>query len=130
MLEVRLLILFSIAWIAVFLIYAGFLPVAGLLELDLYRFYSIAAVIGWLAGNVYQLRRVAEANRRSLWPSDLLIYLVGPPSLVLIVRGLAPPEHLAAAPFVPLYSLGVYGLFFLVPVTLAATRTPRRRPGE
>ncbi|MEM1180886.1 MAG: hypothetical protein AAGM22_21250 [Acidobacteriota bacterium] len=126
MLELRLLGAFSIAWLLVFLVYAGVLPANGNLSLDLYRFYSIAAVLGWIAGNVYQLRKRPEKPRA--WPSPLLVYLVGPPSLVLLARAMAPEVDKAAAPFVPLYSLVVYGIFFLVPVTLAVTRTPRHRP--
>ncbi|MEO1086225.1 MAG: hypothetical protein AAFY88_18455 [Acidobacteriota bacterium] len=125
MLELRLLGVFSIAWLLVFLVYAGILPAGGNLSLDLYRFYSIAAVLGWISGNVYQLRKRPENPKK--WPNNLLVYLVGPPSILLLVRAMAPLADKAAAPFVPLYSLVVYGIFFLVPVTLAVTRTPRHR---
>lgn len=125
MLELRLLAGFSIAWLLVFLVYGGALPAAGRVSLDLYTFYSIAAVLGWLAGNVYQLRRQPE--KKLVGPSDLLVYLVGPPSLLLLLRAMAPRAEQAAAPFVPIYSLAVYGIFFLIPVTLASTRTPRER---
>lgn len=125
MLEVRLLGVFSITWLLVFLVYVGLLPKSGNLDLDLYRFYSIAAVLGWISGNIYQLRR--RRDKPKTWPGDLLVYLFGPQSLLLLVRAMAPQADQAAAPFVPFYSLVVYCLFFLVPITLAVTRTPRRR---
>ena len=125
MLELRLLAGFSIAWLLVFLVYAGLLPAAGRVSIDLYRYYSIAAILGWLAGNVYQFRRQPE--KKLVGPSNLLVYLVGPPSLLLLLRAMSPASEQAAAPFVPLYSLAVYGIFFLVPITLASTRTPRER---
>ncbi|MEM6792977.1 MAG: hypothetical protein AAF725_03295 [Acidobacteriota bacterium] len=125
MLEVRLLAFFSVLWILVFLSFAGLIPAAGLLGLDLYRLYSVAAVLGWTSGNVFQLRRSSPSLRR--WANPLLVYLVGPASIVLLLRSLAPLHMRGAAPFVPLYALVVYCVFFLVPVTLAATRTPRLR---
>jgi hypothetical protein len=51
---------------------------------------------------------------------------VGPPSLLYILRALAPQAVQHAAPLVPLYSFVVYALFFLVPVTLRKTFTDPR----
>lgn len=123
--EIWLLSFFSVAWVVVFLAFAGLLPLAGVIELDLYRLYSVAAVLGWTAGNVYMLRRATLPG--GLFGKRLLgVYGVGPLSILFLLRALAPPAVHAAAPFVPIYSACVFSLFFLIPVTLKATRTPRR----
>ena len=122
--ELALLAAFSAAWLLAILAGIGLVPLAGTLTLDLYRLYSIAAVLGWVAGNIYVFRSRAAHDhfRRRL----LLSYLIGPPSFVYLLRALASTTAQQAAPFVPLYSFVVYSLFFLVPLTLRATRTPRR----
>ncbi len=127
--EPALLAAFSAAWLLAILAGVGLVPLAGTLALDLYRLYSIAAVLGWVAGNIYVFRSRAVPQhpfRRRL----LLSYLIGPPSFVYLLRALAPQAVQQAAPFVPLYSFAVYALFFLVPLTLRATRTPRRTPRQ
>lgn len=93
--------------------------------LDLERFppprslFSFAAILGWIAGNVFMSRQVSSGlSRRALVP----IYLGGPPSLVWLLWACVPEPVQAASPLVPLLALGIYGIFFLVPVTL------RRRP--
>ncbi|MEM1204692.1 MAG: hypothetical protein AAGN66_15805 [Acidobacteriota bacterium] len=117
---------FAAAWLGAILAMVGWLPVAGRLDLDLYRYYSVAAVLGWLTGNVFVFRRNA-LPAGPLRLRILLTYLVMPPGLLYLLRAMAPSAAQAAAPFVPLYGSCVYGLFFLVPLTLRATRTPRRR---
>ena len=94
--------------------------------MDLYRLYSVAAVMGWVAGNLYMLRRGTLPKGR-FTKRLLLVYWVGPISVVFLIRSLASAGDHAAAPFVPLYAACVFSLFFLVPVTLKATRTPRLR---
>ncbi len=124
--EIWLASFFSAAWVIVFLAFAGLLPLAGWLDLDLYRLYSVAAVLGWTTGNVYMLRRSTLPG--GLFGKRLFgVYGVGPLSLLFLLRAMAPSSAHAVAPFVPFYSACVFGLFFLVPVTLKATRTPRRR---
>ncbi len=122
--ELALLALFSAVWLLAALGLFGLLPLAGSLPLDLHRFYSIAAVLGWLAGNLYVLRRrsLGENFRRRL----LLTYVLGPPGVVYLLRALAPATQQAAAPLVPAYAFLVYGIFFLVPVTLRF-KAPSRR---
>ncbi len=125
--ELVLLAVFSAAWLLAILAGMGLVPLAGLLTLDLYRLYSIAAVLGWVSGNIYVFRAQAfPQSRRRL----LLSYLIGPPSFVYLLRGMAPLAYQQAAPFVPIYSFAVYALFFLVPLTLRATRTRRRGLGD
>ena len=128
-LELVLLALFSTAWLFAILAGIGLLPLAGTFDLDLYRLYSVAAVLGWVAGNIYVFRSqiyTKHRNRKRL----LLNYLVGPPSFVYILRAMARQAVQQAAPLVPIYSFAVYALFFLVPVTLRATRKPRRGTGD
>lgn len=124
-LELALLVAFSALWVVAMLAFFGILPLAGAFDLGLYSLYSFAAALGWLAGNVYVLRRrglpAGGRWRRRLLPT----YLLGPPGVVYLLRALAPPSVQAAAPLVPLLSFLVYLIFFLVPVTLRP-RTPRR----
>ena len=123
-LELGLLTVFSAIWILAILTGLGAVPLAGILTLDLYRLYSIAAVLGWVAGNIY-VSRVSAYDRR-FRRVVLLSYLIQPQSCVFLLRTLAEPAVQQAAPVVPLYSFGVYFLFFLVPLTLRATRPQRR----
>ncbi len=123
-LELGLLAVFSAIWLLTILGGLGMLPLAGMLDLDLYRLYSIAAVSGWVAGNIYVSR--SQTFGRRFRKRLLLSYLIGPPSLVYFLRTLAPIAVQQAAPMVPIYGFCVYALFFLVPVTLRVTRTPRR----
>ena len=124
-LEIVLLGVFSTSWLAAIVVLLGLVPVSGTLHLDLYGFYSVAAFLGWISGNVYihrQGKLPADRYRKRL----LLSYLVGPPSLLYILRALASRAVQSAAPLVPIYGFAVYCLFFLVPVTLRATRASRR----
>ena len=133
-LELGLLAFFLAVWLLAILAGLGFLPLAGMLHLDLYRLYSIAAVLGWVAGNIYVFRTqnltgtaAGQPDERRFPKRLLLSYLIQPQSCVYFLRMLAPIEAQQAAPMVPIYAFGVYGLFFLVPLTLRATRTPRRK---
>ena len=121
-LEAALVGISSAVWAVALLGLWGLLPTAGLLDLNLYRLYSVAAVLGWMSGNLFVLRRRALGleHRRRL----LLTYLLGPPAFVYLLRALAPQAAQDAAPFVPLYCFVVYGMLFLVPVTLPARRQP------
>lgn len=127
-LELVLLVSFSAVWLLAVLGLFRILPFAGTFELDLYRLYSVAAVLGWIAGNVYVARRRVLPEGRG-WRSRLLLaYLLGPPGVVYLLRSLAPAAVQNAAPFVPIYGFAVYLTFFLVPVTLRASPgTARRR---
>ena len=128
-LELVLLALFSAAWLYAILAGVGLVPLAGTLDLDLYRLYSVAAVLGWVTGNVYVFRSHTYSKHRYR-KTLLLTYLVGPPSFLYLLRALAQQSVQQAAPLVPIYSFVVYALFFLVPVTLRATRQPRREVGD
>lgn len=115
--ELVLLGLCSALWLAAILGQIGLLPLAGTFRLDLYPLYSLATVLGWLSGNVYVVRQrflPRDRFRRRV----LMSYLFGPPSLLYLLRTLAPAEIQGLAPLVPVYAMAVYGIFFLVPVTL------------
>ncbi len=124
--EAALLIVFSIAWALVILVLLDRLPVAGTLYLDLYSLYGVAAILGWVTGNLYVLRRprMPEGSYRT---QVLISYLLGPLACIYLLRAAAPVSALHAAPLVPLYAFLIYWIFFLVPVTLRATRVQRRQ---
>jgi hypothetical protein len=124
-LEIVLLGVFSASWLAAIVVLLGLVPVSGTLHLDLYSLYSVAAFLGWISGNVY-LHRLGRLPAGRYRKRLLSSYLLGPPSVLYILRALAPKAVQNAAPLVPLYAFVVYCLFFLVPVTLRSTRTPRR----
>lgn len=122
--ESVLLGLFAGVWLLAVLAFLGVPPLAGAVGLDLYHLYSVAAILGWIGGNVYvtRLRRLPGRG----WRKRLLLaYLVGPAGFVYLLRAMAPRAELAAAPLVPIYGFGVFALFFLVPVSLR-TRARRR----
>jgi hypothetical protein len=84
--------------------------------------FAFAAAVGWLAGNLYvQGTRSTVALRRVLLP----LYLGGPPGLVWLYWSWVPLAARLVHPLAPLWALGVFAVFFLVPVTLR--EFPRRR---
>ena len=102
-------------WIMTLVHFLGWVSLARAHRLDLYHYFSVAAVGGWLVGNVcLHRRRRLGASRRLL-----AIYLLGPPGLLYLLWAMGPPELQAIAPLVPLYGFGVFSLFFFVPITLA-----------
>lgn len=108
--------LFLACWAVVLLHRLGLVELAGSLPLALYPLYSLAAALGWAAGITYaRLRRGTEGLlRRRLF----LIFLVGPPGLLFLLRAMAPVAHQQAAPLVPLFAFGVYAALFAVPVKM------------
>ena len=124
-LEVVLLGLFVAAWCLALLSVAAGLPLAGLAPLSLYQLYGIAAAAGWLGGNLYvqRARKLPPMIRRRV----LLIYLLGPPSVVYLLRTMAPAEEQAAAPLAGLWAFGVLTIFFMVPVSLRRAGRPSNR---
>lgn len=122
--ELSLLGVFLAVWTVALASLVGLLPTEGLLDLSLYQLYGVAAALGWLAGNVYvsRSRKVPQPLRRRL----LLVYLLGPPGIIYLVRSLASSSLQARAPFAAIYACGVFFVLFLVPVTLKGT-APKRR---
>jgi hypothetical protein len=123
-LEPVLVALFLAAWIVDLLAVLGLVDLRGNLDLELYPLYSIAAAGGWLAGHVYvaRARGIPKPLRRRIW----LVYFLGPPSLLYLLRAMAPLEVHRAAPFVPVYAFGVWSVFFLVQVYLMPHPAARR----
>lgn len=122
-LELVLLALFFACWLVGFLQFFGLVPTTGSLDLGLRGLFTFAAALGWVAGNVYvqRSRGLPGEIRRRL----LLIYLLGPPGLLFLLRSMASAETQMAAPLAPLYASGVFSILFLVPVSLkGAFRTP------
>lgn len=93
----------------------GFLPLAGVANLSLHPYYAVAAAAGWLAGNLYVMRR--RRLERALRNRLLVAWLLGPPGALFLLRTLAAESVQAAAPLASLYAFGVYGILFAVPVT-------------
>jgi hypothetical protein len=83
----------------------------------------VAATLGWVSGNVfkYRTRKLALTDKGRFF----LVYFVGTPGLLFLLRAMAPQEHQEAAPLVPYLGLAVFTIFFLVPVTLGRFAPPR-----
>ena len=123
--ELGLLGLFLALWTVALAALAGLLPTAGLLNLGLYQLYGIAAFLGWLSGNVFvsRSRKLPKPFRNRI----LIIYLLGPPALIYVLRSLAETEIQASAPLAAVFACGIFFVFFMVPVTLKGSATPRNR---
>jgi hypothetical protein len=129
-LEPVLVAFFLATWIVSLLAVLGLVDLRGSLDLALYPLYSIAAAAGWLAGNVYVVRArgIPSPLRRRIF----LVYFLGPPGVLYLLRAMASLEIQRAAPLVPFYSFGVWSVFFLVQVFLMPHPAARRsvRAGE
>jgi hypothetical protein len=123
--ELGLLGLFLALWAVALAALVGILPTDGLLNLSFYQLYGVAAFLGWLSGNVFVHR--SKKTPKQLRSRLLLIYLLGPPGLIYLLRSLAETEVQAQAPLAAVYSCRVYFVFFLVPVTLTGTAPPGDR---
>jgi cytochrome b len=115
-----LLGLFLACWALSLLSFTRVVPLAGSLPLTLYGYYSVAVALGWGFGILYVRRTwgMATPIRRRF----LLIYYLGPPAILGVLRSMAPWPDQHAAPFVPLYAFGVFSILFLVPVTMKFPR--------
>lgn len=123
-LERGLLALFGFCWLLTVAHLFGQLPLAGRYDLSLYAYYALAAAMGWLAGNVWMARR-RRVDRR-LATRLLIFYLFAPPSALYLLHAAASLESRRVAPLAAVWALGVYVVFFLVPVTLKPKSPPRR----
>ena len=72
--------------------------------------------------------RFGQLPRSAPYPPPLA--LPPPTPFLFLIRALAPLSIQQAAPLVPIYSFGVYSLFFLVPVTLRSAQVPRKKIGD
>lgn len=114
--EPVLLALFLACWLVDLLVLLRVVRLAGMLPLTLYGLYSVAVAFGWLFGNIYVRRRrgLPPPVRRRI----LILYFMGPPGILYLLRYMTPLFLQQAAPFVPLYAFCVFAILFLVPVTL------------
>ena len=123
-LEVALLGIFLACWVLRVLSFLRVINLAGSLPLSLYGFYGVAVALGWGFGILYVIRtRDLPPRIRRLY---LLIYYLGPPAILSLLRGMAPFKAQTDAPFVPLWAFGVFSVLFLVPVTMKFPARPGR----
>jgi hypothetical protein len=108
-------LLFLGCWLLFLCHLAGWISLSDRLPLGLYPYYSLISVVGWFAGMTYvqHSRHVTGAPRRRAF----LISFLGPLSLVFLIRSLAPTLDQRAAPLVPLWAVGVFSIFYYVPVS-------------
>jgi len=118
-----LLGLFLACWALTVLTYARVVDLAGSLPLTLYSYYGVAVCLGWTFGIVYVRR--TWGFPRPLRRRFLLVYYLGPPAILGLLRAMDPLADQRAAPFVPLYAFGVFSILFLVPVTMKFPRPLR-----
>jgi len=115
--------LFLACWLVFLLQLAGLARLPDLPRLTLMQLYSAASALGWVAGMTYVQRTrhlAASPLRRRLF----LLSFCGPPSLVFLLVAMARLQY--QAPLVLLWSLCVFGIFYLVPVSFrSAGRGPR-----
>ena len=109
--------LFLGAWVVVLLHWLHIVSLSGNLPLQsLYPLYSFASALGWSAGTVYVHRRRGLGEReRSL---VMLLYFLGPQGLIFLLWVMTTVAFQRKAPWAAVYALGVYSIFFLVPVKL------------
>lgn len=117
--ETYLLGLCVVCWSLALAHFGGLISLAGPLPLSLYGLYSVAGIAGWLSGNLY-------AGRRKRLPPPLqrrmlVLYSLGPPGMLYLLRALAPAADQLAAPFVQVWALIPYAGLFLVPLVLTWT---------
>jgi hypothetical protein len=105
--------LFLACWVVFLLQLAGIARLPVLPRLTLIQLYSAASALGWAAGMIYvqRTRHLAAPLRRRLF----LLSFCGPPSLVYLLVAMARLQ--LRAPLVLLWSLCVFGIFYLVPVS-------------
>ena len=113
-LEPILVAFFLATWFVNLLDVLGLVELARNFNLALYPLYSLAAGMGWGAGLAYVTRahRLPAELKRRVW----MVYFMGPPGILFLVRAMAALEVQRAAPLVPVYAWGVYAVFFLVQV--------------
>jgi hypothetical protein len=122
--ELPLLLFFSVCWVVAIVVIIGGLSIAGVLPFSLYHYFGLAAFGGGIAGNVFVHRsnRLGKGSRRWL----LLVYLFGPLGALALLDALGPVEQQRWVPLAPIYAFGIFGLFFLVPVSLRPRGGGRR----
>lgn len=114
--EIILLALFLACWLLEIAVFPGWIHFYGSLPLDLYPYYGVAMSLGWLFG-LLCVNRTRDMDR-TLTRRFVLFYFVGPIGFLFLVRDMATFEAQRAAPFVPLWGLCVYAIFFITAIIL------------
>jgi hypothetical protein len=109
---------FLATWVVALVYVLGWLGPPGL-ALSFYGLFVFSAAFGWVIGNLFaiRLRSLAgspPARRRRFGAT----YLAVPAGAVALARAMAPTALREAAPLAGWLALGVYTVFFMVPVTL------------
>ena len=120
--EIILLALFLACWLLEIGVFLGWVRFDGSLPLALYPFYGAAMSLGWLFG-LLCIGRTRDMERNPT-RRFVLFYFVGPIGFLFLLRDMATIEAQRAAPFVTLWGLGVYAIFFITAVSLRPL--PRR----
>lgn len=120
--ELGLLVFCFLCWVATLVTALADRPFAGTVEIGLYGLYGSALVLGWLGGNVYNLRTRDLPRLGRRWMMTL--YVLGPPGVFFLAWALTPLDSQQAVPLAPAWAYGVYVIFFMVPVSFR--HTPRR----
>jgi hypothetical protein len=108
---------FLACWIVALFYASDLVALPRPIPIDLYGLFTFSAAFGWVAGNLYVLRRrrlPAHLARRFRG-----LYLFVPAGLVALVRAMTTDSWRAAAPLGGLYALLVYAIFFGVPLLLS-----------
>ena len=118
--ELILLGLFLACWLVYLLVVFRVLAPGGNMDLGFYPYYAIAVALGWGAGNlyVYRSRDMEPQIRRAL----LAGYFVSPMGLLFLLKVTMPVAFQRMAPFVGVYAVCVFSIFFWVATKLGIWR--------
>ncbi len=105
---------FLACWVVALLYASNLAALPRPLSFDLYGLFTFAAAFGWVAGNLFVLRRRRLAPQLARRFRGL--YLMVPAGMVALVRAMTADAWRAAAPLGGLYALLVYAVFFAVPL--------------
>ena len=114
--ELILLGLFLACWLVYLLAVFGVVMPDGTLNPGFYPYFSLAAAMGWGAGNlyVYRTRDLDPMSRRRFLPG----YFLAPLGLLLLIKMMMPLAFQRSAPLVGVYAFGVFSIFFSVATKL------------
>jgi len=114
--EQVLLGLFLACWLVYLLAVFRWATPEGTLALGFYPYDTLAAALGWGAGNlyVYRTRDLEEPARQRFLPG----YFLAPLGLILLLKVMMPLDFQRAAPFVGVWAFGVFSIFFFVATKL------------
>ncbi len=114
--EQVLLGMFLACWLVYLLAVFRLVTPEGTWSPGFYPYDTLAAALGWGAGNlyVYRTRDLAEKDRRRFMPG----YFLAPLGLILLLKVMMPLDFQRAAPFVGVWAFCVFSIFFFVAMKL------------